>query len=697
MNGRNTILVVDDSYESLTLLDTILTKAGYQVQPADSGEVALALVAQKPLDLVLLDVQLQGISGHEVCRRLKDDGRTRHIPIIMISAFADVQEWVQGLQLGAADYVSKPFQAEELLSRVKTQLTLKRSNTILEQKSAELRGINERLQAEIISRRQVEEQLRANLERSERSRRAMLSALEDHRQALAALHESENKFKHIFDNSVSGILTTKLTGEVHGNRSFCAMLGYSEEEMNTRNWVAISHPDDIEYTRQVVNDLLSGEKKSVRFVKRYLHKNGSIVWADIGTYLYRNSDGQALYFISSVNDISENKRAEEEKQKLEAQLQQAQKMESVGRLAGGVAHDFNNMLSVILGYAEMVMAKTDPSSELYADLQEIHNAGVRSANITRQLLAFARKQTINPEVLDLNETVESILKMLRRLIGEDIDLTWQPVSGIWPIHIDPSQLDQILANICVNARDAISGIGKITIETDMVRFNEEYCNEHCGFVPGEFALLSVSDSGCGMGKEVLEKLFEPFFTTKETGKGTGLGLATVYGIVKQNNGFINVYSEPGKGSKFKIYLPRYREEGGKVEKPGEAAIEKGQGETVLVVEDEQSILRLTAKILERLGYRVVTCMSPSQAIAWAEEHGQEGPDLLITDVIMPQMNGRDLADALQRIFPDLRCLFMSGYTATVIASQGVLEAGVHFIQKPFSAGDLAKKVREALP
>lgn len=261
MNGKNTILVVDDSYESLALLDTILTKAGYQVQPADSGEVALALVAQKPPDLVLLDVQLQGISGHEVCRRLKDDKRTRHIPIIMISAFADVQEWVQGLQLGAADYVSKPFQAEELLSRVKTQLTLHKSNTILEKKSAELRDINERLQGEIISRQQVEEQLRANLERSERSRRAMLSALEDHRQALAALHESENKFKHIFDNSVSGILTTKLTGEVHGNRSFCAMLGYSEEEMNTRNWADITHSDDIEYTRQVVNDLFSGRKK----------------------------------------------------------------------------------------------------------------------------------------------------------------------------------------------------------------------------------------------------------------------------------------------------------------------------------------------------------------------------------------------------------------------------------------------------
>ncbi len=393
-------------------------------------------------------------------------------------------------------------------------------------------------------------------------------------------------------------------------------------------------------------------------------------------------------------ELAERKRAEEEKAKLEAQLQQAQRMESVGRLAGGVAHDFNNMLSVILGYAQMALEKTDPASALYGDLQEIHDAGVRSANITRQLLAFARKQTISPQILDLNETVESMFKMLRRLIGEDINLTWQPVS-VWPVKIDPSQIDQLLANICVNARDAITGVGKITIETATVIFDAAYCSEHTGFAPGDFVLLAISDDGCGMDKEVLGNLFEPFFTTKETGKGTGLGLATVYGIVKQNNGFINVYSEPGKGTTFKIYLPRHSEQGGTSAKQREVAIQRGLGETVFVVEDELSILKLTAKMLEGLGYAVVTASSPTEAVDLAKQRREE-IDLLITDVIMPEMNGRDLADALLTIYPDLKCLFMSGYTASVIASQGVLEEGVHFIQKPFSARDLAAKVREVL-
>ena len=242
---------------------------------------------------------------------------------------------------------------------------------------------------------------------------------------------------------------------------------------------------------------------------------------------------------------------------LQAQFVQAQKMESVGRLAGGVAHDYNNVLSVIIGYTEMAMDEVDPAGPLHANLEEVLTAANRATDITRQLLAFARKQTIAPKVLDLNETVEGMLKMLRRLIGEDIDLAWLPGASLWPVKMDPSQIDQILANLCVNARDAIAGVGKVTIETGTVVFDAAYCADHAGFVPGEFVMLAVSDNGCGMDKEMLDKIFEPFFTTKDVDKGTGLGLATVYGIVKQNNGFINVYSEPGKGTTIKIYLPRH--------------------------------------------------------------------------------------------------------------------------------------------
>ncbi|MCA1793636.1 MAG: PAS domain S-box protein, partial [Desulfobacteraceae bacterium] len=306
-------------------------------------------------------------------------------------------------------------------------------------------------------------------------------------------------------------------------------------------------------------------------------------------------------------DITDRKQAEAEKEKLQAQLRQAQKMESVGRLAGGVAHDFNNMLGVILGHTELGLKKTAPTDPVHKDLEQILNAARRSADITRQLLAFARKQTIAPKVIDLNHTVANMLKMLGRLIGEDIDLLWQPADDLWAVKMDPSQLDQILVNLCVNARDAITDMGKITIETGIKVFDSAYCKEHAGFVPGEFVLLAVSDNGCGMDRHTLDNLFEPFFTTKETGRGTGLGLATVYGIVKQNNGFINVYSEPEKGSGFRIYLPRHTED--MVEKILDRPMTpspRGSGETILIVEDEATILEMLEVMLESLNYTIFT-------------------------------------------------------------------------------------------
>ncbi len=401
--------------------------------------------------------------------------------------------------------------------------------------------------------------------------------------------------------------------------------------------------------------------------------------------------GRVWYF----HDITGHKRAAAEKEKLEAQLFQAQKMESVGRLAGGVAHDYNNILSVILGYTELALGKTSPDDPLHDDLQEILIAARRSIDITRQLLAFARKQTIAPKVLDLNEALEAMLKMLRQLIGEDIDLAWLPGSNPCLVKMDPSQLDQILANLCVNAQDAIAGVGKITIETGKVIFDAAYCADHAGFVPGKFSLLAVSDNGQGMDKEILGNLFEPFFTTKDMGKGTGLGLATVYGIVKQNDGFINVYSEPGKGTTFRIYLPYHSGEAEAVRTEIAAEISRGAGETVLIVEDEASILKLAHQVLDGLGYRAITARTLDEVMALAKEH-TDNIDLLITDVVMPGINGRNLSDRLQALYPGLKTLFMSGYTANVIAHHGVLDEGVNFVQKPFSRKDLAAKVRAAL-
>ena len=340
-------------------------------------------------------------------------------------------------------------------------------------------------------------------------------------------------------------------------------------------------------------------------------------------------------------DLSERKQAEAEKDKLQAQLIQAQKMESVGRLAGGVAHDFNNMLGVILGHTELALMHTNPSDPFHADLVEIQNAAERSADLTRQLLAFARKQTVAPKVLDINETVAGMLKMLQRLIGEDINLAWIPGFELGKVKIDPSQIDQILANLCVNARDAIAGVGKVTIETANAVLDETYSTAHAGFTPGDYVRLSISDNGCGMDKETLSQIFEPFFTTKEFGKGTGLGLATVYGIIKQNMGFVNVYSEPGHGTTFNIYLPRYAGKAGQA--PAESAVELATGQgTILLVEDEPGILKLTTAILRKLGYTVLAASSPGEAIRIAEEH-TGNLNLLITDVVMPEMNGRSIS------------------------------------------------------
>ncbi|MGA2224887.1 MAG: ATP-binding protein [Syntrophobacteraceae bacterium] len=396
-----------------------------------------------------------------------------------------------------------------------------------------------------------------------------------------------------------------------------------------------------------------------------------------------------------AHDITERKRADEERKKLEEQLFQAQKMESVGRLAGGVAHDFNNMLSIIIGMAEMTLELDLPTEGLRHNIEEILKAGLRSADLTRQLLAFARKQTVIPQILDLNDTISGMLKMLRRLIGEDIDLSWHPGPDLWKVKIDPSQVDQILANLLVNARDAISGIGAVIIRTENVVIDDSYWVETPEFVPGEYILLTVSDTGAGMNEDVRENIFEPFFTTKELGRGTGLGLSTVYGIVKQNDGFIYVASEPGKGTTFRIYLPHFEAETALVPSKEASGRAPTGMETILLVEDDKAVLNLNKIILEKLGYTVIAVPTPRQAIHLVEERLGD-LHLLITDVVMPEMNGRELAEQLRAIRPDLKCLYMSGYTADVIAHRGILDKGVNFIQKPFGINDLAVKVRQVL-
>jgi PAS domain S-box-containing protein len=526
--------------------------------------------------------------------------------------------------------------------------------------------------------------------------RGIVVDMTERRRAEERIRQSEDLFRAAFESAPVGMaIIDRETGFIKVNEQICRSLGYHADELEGRSFNDFTHPDDRQGGRERWNQLLSGKGTFNVAEKRYIHKDGRIVWAIVSNSLIYTKEKEPLYFVSHLIDISDRKQAEADKAKLQEQLSQAQKMESVGRLAGGVAHDFNNKLGIIIGNVEMAMMEAELAAPIRQELEEIMNAAQHSAALVRQLLGFARKQTVSPKVLDLNDTVSGMLKMLRRLIGEDIDLAWMPGHDLWQVKMDPAQVDQILANLAVNARDAISGVGKVTIETDNVTLDEDYCAVHAGCIPGQYALLAVSDDGAGMEKEVLEHLFEPFFTTKEVGKGTGLGLSTVYGIVKQNKGFVNVYSEPGRGSTFKIYLPRFEMDGIADKKEASPETPKGAAETVLLVEDEESILKVGKAMLERLGYRVLAAGRPSAAIRLVGEHA--GPiHLVLTDVVMPELNGKELVEQLKSKCPGLKCLYMSGYTANVIAHHGVLDKGVSMIQKPFSLRDLATKVREVL-
>jgi len=471
------------------------------------------------------------------------------------------------------------------------------------------------------------------------------------------------------------------------NPAFKQMTGYRGKEAVGRNLSMLkSGEQDDPFYQDLWETISAGNTWAGRMVNK--RKDGTLYTEESTISPVRDAANRIVNYVAVKRDITDHLRLAE-------QFQQAQKMEAVGLLAGGVAHDFNNMLTVIQGYTELALNKVGQDQQLHADLEEINKAALRSSDITRQLLAFSRKQTISPVVLDINQAVENTLKMLRRLIGEDIDLAWLPEAGQCPVKMDPAQIDQILANLCVNARDAITDVGQVTIETGNVVLDETYCAHNAGFIAGEYVLLAVSDDGCGMDKDTLPQIFEPFFTSKGLGLGTGLGLATVYGIVKQNNGFINVYSEPGKGTTFKIYLPRFLDQVVDTLEKAPAEIPPGRGETVLVVEDEPAILTMCTIMLEKFGYRVLGAGTPGEALELAGEHAGE-IDLLLSDVIMPGMNGRDLAEQLHSLYPGMKILFMSGYTSNMLAHRGVLDDGMNFIQKPFSAKNLAAKVRNAL-
>lgn len=524
----------------------------------------------------------------------------------------------------------------------------------------------------------------------------------EHREAQRALEESEEKFRQIVERSSDIFYRQNInTAEFeYVSPKIFDVLGYSVDEFMSFDLAtqqAVIHPDDYSLVENFKEELIEAKSMGIEFVEREFRvrkKNGDYVWLHGSYTLIQDAENNPSLIVGGLSDINDRKMAEQDYKRLQAQLLQAQKMESVGRLAGGVAHDFNNMLGAILGNAEIALMNIDSDHPLYEELSEIHKTTIRSAELTRQLLGFARKQTVIPKVLNLNTIIEGQLNMLRRLIGENVNLQWYPVNNDWQVKIDPSQVDQILTNLVVNARDAIEDVGEITIKTGYTTV-EEATEEKVELDPGEYVLLSIKDDGTGMDEDTITSIFDPFYTTKPQGKGTGLGLSTVYGIVKQNKGYITVDSEVDYGTTFTIFLPRHAS--GETQKSSMERRHRLQGgtETILLVEDEYTIIRIGERILGNVGYHVLTANTPSKAISSVEAF--EGKiDLLITDVMMPEMNGKDLAVKLSEKFPDLKCLFISGHSADIISKDGVISEDIQFLQKPFSAQVLTDKVREIL-
>jgi PAS domain S-box-containing protein len=513
--------------------------------------------------------------------------------------------------------------------------------------------------------------------------------------ALAALSESSQRFGTVFRGAPMGIAIANAEGRfLETNDYFRKLLGYSEDEMRALAFMDITHPEDRERTGALAEGVRSGGADVYEMEKRYLTKDGAIVRGRIHATALRTPEGAVDYWIGIIEDITERKRLDEERVNLQAQLLQAQKMESVGRLAGGVAHDFNNLLHVIMGFVELLRRRMPADTRLASYVDEIERAAARAQDVTRQLLAFSRRQVISPAPSDLNRLVTRLSGGLSRLIGEDIELRVDSTDGLWLVNVDPTQIDQVLLNLAVNARDAMPNGGKLTIEMANIRLDESYCRRHATARPGDYVLLAFSDTGIGMDKETLSHAFEPFFTTKGEEKGTGLGLATVHGIVEQNGGFVNVYSEPGQGTTFRIYLPRALDAAAAATAAAERPDHVGAG-TVLVAEDEESVRRITAALVQSLGYEVMTAGSGDEAIELCKAD-EPRIDVVLTDVVMPGTRGRELRDRLERLRPGIKILFTSGYTADVIAHQGILDKGVHFIAKPFGIADLARALRELL-
>ncbi|HYM82402.1 MAG TPA: response regulator [Candidatus Limnocylindria bacterium] len=631
------VLMVEDSEDDATLMLHHLRRGGFDpdLQRVDTPEAMQASLEASTPDVILADYSLLKFNAPQALSVLKKTGLD--VPLLIVSGSIGEDIAVSCMQAGASDYIMK-----DKLSRLVPAI-----------------------------RREL---------RESDGRRAR-------RQAEQALRESEARYRLLVENTTDIITMEKLDGTVlYESSSVERVLGYKPEELVGRNRFELLHPDDVPAATEVIRRLQETGEEFASTEFRIRHRNGSWRTMEVAATLQGSFRGEPV-ILSTGRDVTERRALEE-------QFRHAQKMEAVGRLAGGVAHDFNNLLTAILGYSELLLEQLKDQPTVRLDVEEIRKASERAAGLTGQLLAFSRRQVLAPRVLDLNETVAGMGEMIRRLIGEDVELSVTLAPDLGNTRADPGQIEQVILNLVVNARDAMLNGGQLMIETSNTELDENYARRHTGSIPGPYVMLAVSDTGTGMDAETMSHLFEPFFTTKEVTKGTGLGLSTVYGIVKQSGGTIWVYSEPAHGSTFKVYLPRVEES---IERRAVSAApaESPRGtETVLLVEDEETVRALVRDVLGRRGYQVLEARDGQEALALGELLAPV--ELMITDVVMPGISGSDLAATLTTRFPNLKVLFISGYTDRGIVHQGQLDPRTPFLQKPFTPEALLRKVREVL-
>ena len=634
------ILHLEDNPNDAALVQSELEAAGLtcDINRVESRAVFVAALERGGIDLVFSDFTLPAFDGLSALNIVHT--RWPDLPVILISGTLGEEKAVAALKSGATDYILKGH-----LARLAPAVR------------------------------------RAMQEAGERAER---------RRTATVLQETEQRFEILFSESVLGIALVGADGHPFlANAALQKMLGYTNEELSRIPFIYLAHPDDFETDRELYQQLLEGARKSYQIENRFLGKDGRVVWVRLSVSVAREAKEAASFSIAMIEDISERR-------KLEARFIEAQKMEVIGQLAGGVAHDFNNILAVIMGYTDFIVEALSPDSPVQKYAEEIRHASERAAGLTRQLLVFSRKQSVQPVVLDLNVVVQDLNKMLLRLIDENIESTIVPGKRIGRIKADPGYVGQVLMNLVVNARDAMPNGGKLTITTQNLTLDENDAQAHPDAPPGDYVMLSVSDTGTGMTEEVKAHLFEAFFTTKAKGKGTGLGLATCRTIVQQSGGHLGVYSKLGEGTIFKIYFPRVEQPLDVSARPTATGPLPRGTETLLVVEDEPAVRHLARKVLQTQGYEVLSAANGQDGLHEARAHKGAPIRLVVTDVIMPLMGGKVMAEWLKTTYPELKILFTSGYTDDAITQLGVLEPGLAFLPKPYTPETLARKVRSML-